>query len=126
MQSPPQRHSFGFILLLRRRDQIPLRQPPYLRILGQRALENRRRHPAAHFPLPARTRQQRRPAPQAVGRRRVRVALGRVEEEVRNFRARNVQVFRGDVGEDDARGHLRAGPEAGGVEEVFLAEVGET
>ena len=53
------------------------------------------------------------------------VALGRVEHEVADARARDVQVLGRDVGEEDAGGDVRASPLARGREQVALAQVRE-
>ena len=53
------------------------------------------------------------------------IAFGGVEDEIADPSAGDVEVFGGDVGEDDAGGDVLAGPEAGGVEEVVFAQVGE-
>ena len=45
------------------------------------------------------------------------VAFGGVEDEIADPRAGDVEVFGGNVGEDDAGGDVFAGPQAGGVEE---------
>lgn len=92
---------------------------------GQGALEDRGRHARAHLVAMARQREQRRAGPKHVGRRRVRVALGRVEEEVAHARARDVLMLGRDVGEEQARGHVGAGPQLGRALELGLAEVRE-
>ena len=55
----------------------------------------------------------------------MRVAFGRVEEEVAHARARDVLVLRRHVGEDDARRHVRPGPHLRRLLQLTLAEVRE-
>lgn len=55
----------------------------------------------------------------------MRITLRCVEEEIRDAAARDMRCFWRDVGEEDARGDVRAGPFTGGREEVRGAVCGE-
>ena len=124
LAAPPQPHRLLLILVLARDDQLARGAAPLV-ALGQRALEDARGHAAAHLVAVPRQRQQRGAAPQHVGGRRVRVALGRVEEEVAHARPRNVLVLRCHVREEHARGHVRPRPQLRRLLQVGLAQVRE-
>jgi hypothetical protein len=121
---PPQPHRLLLVLILARDHQVA-RGAAALIALRQRALEDARRHAAAHLVAVARQRQQRGAAPQHVGGGRVRVALGRVEEEVAHPRPRNVLVLRRHVREEHARRHVRPRPELRRLLQVRFAQVRE-
>jgi hypothetical protein len=55
----------------------------------------------------------------------VRVALGRIEEQIAYAGARDVLLLGRDIGEDDAAGNPLATPVPCGTAEVGLAEFGE-
>lgn len=91
----------------------------------QRAFEDRGRHAGAHFVIVAREGEQWCAGPEDVGGGGVRVALGRVEEEVADAGAGNVLVLLGYVGEEDAVRHCWPGPHPRCLFEIGFSEVGK-
>lgn len=122
--SQPQLHRSILVLRLILHNKL-LRSHVTRRPFRQRALEDRGGHARAHLVLVPRQREQRSAGPQHVGGRCVRVALGRVKEEVAYAGSRDVLMLGRDVGEKNARGNVFTSPQARCRFKVRLSQIGE-
>jgi hypothetical protein len=123
-QIVPQLYSFRLVIFFAPRNQLLSRLSPGVRF-RHRGGKDRCGHTAAHLVVVPGQCEERGPAPEDISRGGVRIALGRVEEEVADAGAGDVLVLGGNVCEGDARGYFLASPVEGGGFEVRFAEVGE-